>query len=51
MQCLHYAKVISLKENGYKMMLLTGSKKERTLDFYRKAGCNSDDKTAFIQWI
>lgn len=34
-----------------KMMLLTGSKKESTLDFYRKAGYNSDDKTAFIQWI
>lgn len=50
-QCLDYAKEIAIKENCYKMMLLTGSKKESTLDFYRKAGCNSDDKTAFIQWI
>lgn len=50
-QCLDYAKEIAIKENCYKMMLLTGSKKKSTLDFYRKAGYNSDDKTAFIQWI
>lgn len=34
-----------------KMMLLTGSKEESTLNFYRNAGYNSSDKTAFIQWI
>lgn len=50
-QCLNYAKEIALKENCYKLMLLTGSKKESTLNFYRKAGYNSNDKTAFIQWI
>lgn len=50
-QCLNFAKEIALKENCYKMMLLTGSKKESTLNFYRKAGYNSEDKTAFIQWI
>lgn len=50
-QCLNYAKEIAIKENCYKMMLLTGSKKDSTLNFYRKAGYNSDDKTAFIQWI
>ncbi len=50
-QCLDYAKEIAIKENCYKMMLLTGSKKESTLNFYRKAGYNSNDKTAFIQWI
>ena len=44
-------KEIAIKENCYKMMLLTGSKEISTLDFYRKAGYNSDDKTAFIQWI
>ena len=32
-------------------MLLTGSKEERTLDFYRNVGYNSADKTAFIQWL
>lgn len=50
-QCLDYAKGIAIKENCYKMMLLTGSRKKSTLDFYRKAGYSSDDKTAFIQWI
>lgn len=50
-QCLNYAKNIALKENCYKLMLLTGSKEESTLNFYRKAGYNSEDKTAFIQWI
>lgn len=33
------------------MMLLTGSKSEETLNFYRNAGYNSADKTAFIQWL
>lgn len=50
-KCLNYAKDIALKENCYKLMLLTGSKKEGTLNFYRQAGYNSEDKTAFIQWI
>ena len=43
--------VVHEKENCYKMMLLTGSKKPETLHFYEKAGYNSNDKTAFIQWI
>lgn len=42
---------IALKENCYKLMLLTGSKQDSTMDFYRKAGYNSEDKKAFIQWI
>lgn len=50
-KCLNYAKDIALKENCYKLMLLTGSKKESILNFYRQAGYNSEDKTAFIQWI
>ena len=50
-QCLNYAKKIAEDEKCYKMMLLTGSKKESTLNFYRQAGYNSDDKTAFIQWL
>lgn len=49
--CLDYAKEIAKENNCYKMMLLTGSKKESTLNFYRNAGYNSTDKTAFIQWI
>ena len=49
--CLNYAKEIAVAAGCYKMMLLTGSKKESTLNFYRNAGYNSADKTAFIQWI
>lgn len=50
-ECLHYAKQIAEQANCYKMMLLTGSKAEATLQFYSKAGYNSRDKTAFIQWL
>ncbi len=50
-ECLNYAKEIALKNNCYKMMLLTGTKKESTLNFYKNAGYNSEDKTAFIQWL
>lgn len=50
-ECLNYAKAIAEKDNCYKMMLLTGSKQKNTLDFYGKAGYNSTDKTAFIQWL
>ena len=50
-ECLIYAKSISEQNNCYKMMLLTGSKKESTLKFYESAGYNSSDKTAFIQWL
>ena len=49
--CLDFAKELALKENCYKMMLLTGSKSESTLNFYERAGYNRNDKTAFIQWI
>ena len=50
-ECLHYAKEIAIKNNCYKMMLLTGAKDKSILDFYKKAGYNSEDKTAFIQWL
>ena len=50
-QCLAYAREIAQKNNCYKMMLLTGSKEQSTLDFYAGAGYNSSDKTAFIQWF
>ena len=49
--CLNFAKQIAEENHCYKMMLLTGSKKESTLNFYRNAGYNNLDKTAFIQWI
>lgn len=50
-ECLDYARTIAKNENCYKMMLLTGSKREETLRFYEKAGYNSKDKTAFVQWL
>jgi ribosomal protein S18 acetylase RimI-like enzyme len=48
---LEFAKEIAIKQNCYKIMLLTGSKKESTLKFYEKAGYNRNDKTGFIQWM
>lgn len=49
--CLSYAKELAVKAGCYKMMLLTGSKSEKTLRFYERAGYNCTDKTAFIQWL
>lgn len=48
---LERAKEIAIENNCYKIFLLTGSKEQKTLDFYKKSGYNSDDKTAFIQWL
>lgn len=50
-ECLNYATKIAEDNNCYKIMLLTGSKKEETLRFYESAGFNSSDKTAFIKWL
>ena len=50
-ECLNYAKEIAIKNDCYKMMLLTGTKNENTVAFYKSAGYNSDDKIAFIQWL
>ncbi len=50
-ECLNYARKIAEEADCYKMMLLTGSKKDSILRFYERAGYNSSDKTAFIQWL
>ncbi len=50
-QLLNFAKELAEKENCYKIMLMTGSKKDSTLNFYERAGYNRVDKTAFIQWL
>ena len=50
-ECLNYARKIASENDCYKIMLLTGSKREATLKFYENAGYNSSDKTAFIQWL
>ena len=48
---LDYAADIAREQNCYKLMLMTGSKLESTLDFYERAGFNKNDKTAFIRWL
>ena len=49
--CLNHTKDLAIKADCYKMMLLTSSKSESTLNFYKQAGYNCTDKTAFIQWL
>ena len=49
--CLNYARELAIRSNCYKIMLLTGSKNDGILNFYKKAGYNCTDKTAFIQWL
>lgn len=45
------AREMAKEQNCYKIMLMTGSKKDSTFRFYEKAGFNRNDKTAFIQWL
>ena len=47
-QCLARAREIAEAAGCYKLMLLTGAKDEATLRFYRRAGFDSGDKTAFV---
>lgn len=48
---LNRAGAIAKERGCYKIMLLTGSKLASTLNFYRRAGYNDEDKTGFIQWL
>ena len=48
---IEHAGKIAEANNCYKIMLMTGSKKESTLRFYEKCGFNRNDKTGFIKWI
>ncbi|WP_457945655.1 GNAT family N-acetyltransferase [Caproiciproducens sp. LBM24188] len=48
---LRAAKLLAQARNCYKLMLMTGSKEASTLNFYRRAGFNTMDKTAFVQWL
>lgn len=45
--CLDYAKQLAIKQNCYKIMLITGRKTAHA--FYKSCGYKSDGKTAFVQ--
>ena len=47
-QVLQYALNIAWKQGCYKVMLLTGSKRESTLRFYEQAGFVRGEKTGFV---
>jgi len=49
--CLEYAKEIAQRENCYRLILMTGSKLESTLNFYERAGYDRTEKTGFIQYL
>ncbi len=48
---LQHAKEQAMRQGCYKLMLLTGAKDAATLNFYRRAGYRSSDKTGFVQWL
>lgn len=48
---LEVAAELARQADCYKIMLLTGSKNPATLDFYRHAGYNAEDKTTFVRWL
>jgi ribosomal protein S18 acetylase RimI-like enzyme len=48
---MDFARSIAQMNNCYKLMLMTSSKLESTHRFYERAGYNSRDKTAFVQWM
>lgn len=47
---LQYALQDAWREDCYKVMLLTGSKRESTLRFYEKAGFQRGVKTGFVAY-
>ena len=46
--CLAFAKQIAEELGCYKIMLMTGSHKERTHEFYKSCGYSADGKTAYV---
>ncbi len=50
-ECLEYAQQIAVDNDCYKMMLITGSKDERTHRFYQSMGYSSEGKTAYVHML
>jgi ribosomal protein S18 acetylase RimI-like enzyme len=48
-ELMNKASMIAEQHGCYKIMLMTGSKKESTLKFYENCGYDKDEKTAFIK--
>ncbi|MEA4862988.1 MAG: GNAT family N-acetyltransferase [Victivallaceae bacterium] len=48
---LNHAREIAEAANCFKIMLMTGSKRDSVLNFYEHAGYNRHDKTGFIRWL
>ena len=48
---LDAARDLARQHHCYKISLTTGTKEDSTMTFYRRAGYNSADKTAFVQWL
>ena len=48
---LDAARNLARQNHCYKISLTTGTKQDSTMNFYRRAGYNSADKTAFVQWL
>lgn len=50
-KCLEYANHLAIENNCYKMMLITGSNRESTHEFYKNNGYSSDGKTAYYKLL
>jgi len=50
-ELMNKASEIALAHGCYKIMLMTGLKKESTLRFYENCGYNKEDKTGFVKWV
>lgn len=49
--CLGEAEALARAAGFCKIMLMTGSREEKTLRFYERAGYNRADKTGFVRWL
>jgi GNAT superfamily N-acetyltransferase len=49
--CLDYARDLAISKDCTRLMLMTGSKEKSTLDMYKKAGYDPNNKKAFVQWL